>query len=149
MEQHGTLRRPPRVVVGVRDSLAGLAALRRAITEARRTGRTLVAVLAWEPPEGEALYRRRPEPSWAALWAKDARRRLEEAFEEAAGGVPADLTVVRRVVRGAPGPVLCAVADHPGDLLVLGAAPAPGGARPACTADRSTATSSPTPCPRS
>ncbi|MGW0211479.1 hypothetical protein ACWDZ8_39085 [Streptomyces sp. NPDC003233] len=45
------------------DSLAGLAALRRGIVEARRTGRTLAAVRAWEPPEGDALYRARPEPS--------------------------------------------------------------------------------------
>ncbi|MFE8950006.1 hypothetical protein [Streptomyces sp. NPDC007856] len=73
------------------DSLAGLAALRRGIVEARRTGRTLVAVRAWEPPEGDALYRARPEPSWARLWADEARRRLDGAFELAVGVPPADL----------------------------------------------------------
>ncbi|MER5548562.1 universal stress protein [Streptomyces sp. NPDC002589] len=110
------------VVVGVSDSLAGLAALRRGILEARRTGRTLVAVRAWEPPEGEAVYRRRPEPSWARLWAGEARQRLDRAFDLATGGPPADLRIVRRVVRGPAGPVLCAIASSPADLLVIGMA---------------------------
>ncbi|WP_369394123.1 universal stress protein [Streptomyces sp. CG1] len=110
------------VVVGVSDSLAGLAALRRGILEARRAGRTLVAVRAWEPPEGDALYRRWPEPSWARLWAGEARRRLDRAFELAAGGPPADLRIVRRVVRGPAGRVLCAIAASPDDLLVIGMA---------------------------
>ncbi|MGW1805531.1 universal stress protein [Streptomyces sp. NPDC002078] len=110
------------VVVGVSDSLAGLAALRRGIVEARRTGRTLVAVRAWEPPEGDALYRARPEPSWARPWADEARRRLDRAFELAVGGPPADLRIVRRVVRGPAGPVLCSLASSPDDLLVVGMA---------------------------
>ncbi|AOR30137.1 hypothetical protein BFF78_02785 [Streptomyces fodineus] len=104
------------------DSLAGLAALRRGILEARRTGRTLVAVRAWEPPEGEALYRRWPEPSWTRLWADEARQRLDRAFESAAGGPPAGLRIVRRVVRGPAGPVLCSIASSPDDLLVIGMA---------------------------
>ncbi|MGV4980825.1 universal stress protein [Streptomyces sp. NPDC001709] len=110
------------VVVGVSDSLAGLAALRRGILEARRTGRTLVAVRAWEPPEGDALYRRWPEPSWARLWADEARQRLDRAFELAAGGPPAGLRIVRRVVRGPAGPVLCSMAKSADDLLVIGKA---------------------------
>ncbi|MGJ5756030.1 universal stress protein family protein [Streptomyces puniciscabiei] len=110
------------VVVGVSDSLAGLAALRRGILEARRTRRTLVAVRAWEPPEGDALYRRWPEPSWSRLWADEARQRLDRAFELAAGGAPADLRIVRRVVRGPAGPVLCSIAASPDDLLVIGVA---------------------------
>ncbi|WP_346164015.1 universal stress protein [Streptomyces bangladeshensis] len=114
--------RTGKVVVGVSDSLAGLAALRRGIQEARTTGRTLVAVRAWEPPEGEALYLRQPEPSWARLWADDARQRLERAFDLAAGGPPADLRIVRRVVRGSAGPVLCSIAASPDDLLVIGMA---------------------------
>ncbi|WP_208896944.1 hypothetical protein [Streptomyces incarnatus] len=73
------------VVVGVSDSLAGPAALRRGILEARRARRRLVAVRAWEPPAGDALYRRWPEPSWARLRADEARRQLERAFELAAG----------------------------------------------------------------
>lgn len=110
------------MVVGVSDSLAGLAALRRGILEARRTGRTLVAVRAWEPPEGDALYRRRPEPSWGRLWSEEARRLLDRVFELACGGPPADLRIVRRVVRGPAGPVLCSIASSPDDLLVIGKA---------------------------
>ncbi|TGA93813.1 universal stress protein, partial [Streptomyces sp. MZ04] len=50
-----------RVVVGVSGSPASLAALRVGVDEARRAGRVLVAVIAWEPPEGEGLYARRPD----------------------------------------------------------------------------------------
>ncbi|MCX4420352.1 hypothetical protein [Streptomyces mirabilis] len=49
------------VVVGVSGSLAGLAALRTAVRAARSSGRVLVAVLAWEPPEGEVLHARNPD----------------------------------------------------------------------------------------
>ncbi|MCS0636285.1 universal stress protein [Streptomyces sp. LP05-1] len=115
-----------RVVVGVSSSLAGLAALRRGALEARRDGRTLEAVLAWEPPEGGALYVKRPDSEWAAHWAREARQRLLGAFDEALGGLPTDLHLVCRVIRNAPGPALCAVAHRPDDLLVLGAAPPAG-----------------------
>ncbi|MFE5828196.1 universal stress protein [Streptomyces erythrochromogenes] len=111
-----------RVVVGVTGSLASLAALRHGLAEARRDGRTLVAVLAWEPPEGEALFAQRPDRAWAKMWAETSRAQLKSAFHEALGGVPADLPVELRVVRGAPGPVLCAVASRTGDLLVVGTA---------------------------
>ncbi|WKX71330.1 universal stress protein [Streptomyces sp. XD-27] len=111
-----------RVVVGVSGSLASLAALRRGVLEARRDGRTLMAVLAWEPPEGEALYAKRPDPSWARMWEDEARLRLSRAFDEALGGVPADLRVVQRLVRGKPESALCTIAHRPDDLLVVGAA---------------------------
>ncbi|MFI2205349.1 universal stress protein [Streptomyces sp. NPDC020192] len=124
MAPHGSTDggRTADVVVGVSDSLAGPAALRRGIVGARRSGRRLVAVRAWEPPEGEALARRRPEPAWTHMWADEARQRLDRAFELALGGPPADLRIVRRVVRGPAGPVLCSIASRPDDLLVIGAA---------------------------
>ncbi|MCI3933874.1 universal stress protein [Streptomyces sp. AN091965] len=113
---------PGRVVVGVSgDSLASLAALRVAAREARRSGRALVAVLAWEPPEGEALYLRHPDPAWAAHWRGVARARLAGAFDEAFGGEPPGVTVERRLVRDGPGRALCEVASRPEDLLVVGA----------------------------
>ncbi|MFJ2829902.1 universal stress protein [Streptomyces sp. NPDC087263] len=114
-----------RVVVGVGGSLASLAALRVAAHAARESGRTLVAVLAWEPPEGEALYVRNPESAWAAQCEREARARLDRAFDEVFGGAPQGVTVRRRVIRARPDRVLCAWAADPGDLLVLGARTGP------------------------
>ncbi|MGW8379768.1 universal stress protein [Streptomyces sp. ODS28] len=111
-----------RVVVGVSGSLASLAALRRGVREARRDGRTLVAVAAWEPPEGEALHARWPDASWAGHWRHTARNRLHRAFDEALGGTPRGLRVVRTVARDAPGAALCTLAHRPDDLLIIGAA---------------------------
>ncbi|ARZ71034.1 hypothetical protein SMD11_5446 [Streptomyces albireticuli] len=110
-----------RVVVGVSGSLGSLAALRRAVQEARRDGRTLVAVIAWSPPEGETLYRRAPCPPLAKAWAGKAADRLDTAFHEALGGVPEDVDVEFEVVRSEPGFALCDIADQEGDLLVVGA----------------------------
>ncbi|MFD7321736.1 universal stress protein [Streptomyces sp. NPDC059875] len=109
-----------RIVVGVSGSLASLAALRHAAALARREGAELLAVLAWEPPEGEALFARTPDRAWERMWGEAARLRLDRAFEEALGAVPADLRTVRRVVRDAPAAALCGAADRPDDLLVLG-----------------------------
>ncbi|MFF2779094.1 universal stress protein [Streptomyces sp. NPDC058052] len=117
---------PGRLVVGVGGSLASLAALRYAAAVAGRTGASLLAVLAWEPPEGETLHRRNPDPEWIRLWAEDARRRLTAAFDEGLGGVPDGLAVERRTVRDTPVRALLGAADRPGDLLVLGGAPRTG-----------------------
>ncbi|MEV5974061.1 universal stress protein [Streptomyces sp. NPDC051921] len=115
-----------RIVVGVSGSLASLAALRRATALARRDGAGLLAVLAWEPPEGEALHARMPDRAWARTWADDARLRLAQAFDDALGGVPPGVPVERRIVRDAPAAALVAAADEPGDLLVLGVTRARG-----------------------
>ncbi|MFC9849002.1 universal stress protein [Streptomyces sp. NPDC060223] len=109
-----------RVVVGVSGSLASLAALRVAAHTARESGRTLVAALAWEPPEGEVLYVRSPDSAWAAQCEREARGRLDRAFDEVFGGTPAGVAVRRRVIRGRPDRVLLAGAADPADLLVLG-----------------------------
>ncbi|MEV5612354.1 universal stress protein [Streptomyces sp. NPDC052225] len=115
--------RDGRVVVGVSGSPASVAALRSAVAEARRSGMPLVAVTAWEPPEGESLYARSPDRAWARQWFDAARAQLTGSFDEALGGVPADLDVTLRVIRDRPGPALLTFADHPSDLLVLGARP--------------------------
>ncbi|MFI8828661.1 universal stress protein [Streptomyces sp. NPDC053431] len=115
-----------RIVVGVSGSLASLAALRQAAALARREGAGLLAVLAWEPPEGEALYARMPDRAWARMWADDARSRLARAFEDGLGGVPEAMAVERRIVRDAPAAALVAAADEPGDVLVIGCARAHG-----------------------
>ncbi|MEV0604500.1 universal stress protein [Streptomyces sp. NPDC050315] len=112
-----------RVVVGVSGSLASLAALRAAVTEARHSGRELTAVIVWETPEGRALSVRHPDRIWAAHWARQARKRLDQAFEEALGGTPTDVPVRKLVVRGGPGRVLRDVAHKEGHLLVVGGRP--------------------------
>ncbi|MFB7589042.1 universal stress protein [Streptomyces sp. NPDC056169] len=123
MAGEGAVRR---VVVGVSGSLASLAALRYATALARRESVPLLAVLAWQPPEGEGLYARRPDRDWARHWGEDARNRLRSAFSDALGATPADLAVERRIVRDAPAAALRTAADRPGDLLVVGATPRRG-----------------------
>lgn len=108
-------------MVGVGGSLGSLAALRAAVDDARAGGRVLVAVTAWEPPEGEALYARNPDAAWAAYHEGRARDLLDRAVQEALGGSPKDIAVRKLVLLGKAGPVLCTVADRPQDLLVVGA----------------------------
>ncbi|WP_225447760.1 universal stress protein [Streptacidiphilus sp. P02-A3a] len=111
---------PGRVVVGVSGSLGSLAALRRAVDEARRSQRLLLPLLAWTPPGGEGSYRRAPCPQLAKVWEDTAVERLLTAFEEGLGGRPTDLPVQPMVVRAEAGYALCDVADRPADLLVVG-----------------------------
>lgn len=115
--------RPSRVVVGVTGSPSSGAALRRAVQEARRSGRVLIPVLAWEPPGGEAVYRLAPEPALVRIWERQAKRRLETAVSEALGALPDDVHVDLTVVRAPAAFALNALADRPEDLLVLGAGP--------------------------
>lgn len=116
-----------RVVVGASGSLASLAALRAAATEARRGGLGLLAVIAWEPPEGEALYLRHPDPEWALHWQREARATLDRAFDQVFGGMPSGTGPVERlVVRDRPGRALCGIAGRPDDLIVIGARPGRG-----------------------
>ncbi|GAA1928273.1 universal stress protein [Streptantibioticus ferralitis] len=109
-----------RVIVGVSGSPTGLWALQRSAREARRDGRALIAVLAWEPPGGEGLYRRAPCPPLAAESRKKAAERLDVLLNEAFGGHPPGVRTELRTPRGEPGWVLCALADRPDDLLVVG-----------------------------
>jgi nucleotide-binding universal stress UspA family protein len=111
------------VVVGVTGSASSGAALRRAVYEARRSGNLLVAVLAWEPPGGEFMYRTAPEPALLRTWEARARERLDAAIAEALGVLAADLHIETVVVRGTAEFALTALADRVGDLLVLGAGP--------------------------
>ncbi|MEV1024713.1 universal stress protein [Streptomyces sp. NPDC050264] len=113
--------RPGRVVVGVSGSPASRVALRSAAAEAARRGRELVAVRAWEPPEGEGMYRRRPDREWAEHWHSFARAELTRAVGETLGGPPpGGPDVSLRVVRSRPGPALTALATGPEDLIVIG-----------------------------
>jgi nucleotide-binding universal stress UspA family protein len=110
-----------RVVVGVSGSIANLASLHEAIALARASGRTLTAVHAWAPAGGEITYRHSPCPTLLTVWARAAADRLREAFQDAMGGIPDDLAVELRAIRGTAGPVLVSAADRSDDLLVIGA----------------------------
>lgn len=109
-----------RVVVGVSGSLSSLAALHHAVAEARRLDGTLVPVLAWHPVGGESAYRSHPCPPLLEVWERAARKRLDTAFEQCFGGYPAGLRIRPVLVRDEqPGRALVAVADRPGDMLVI------------------------------
>lgn len=62
MAENGWGRAPEcgHIVVGVNRSQASLAAMLRAIADARRTGSGLLAVHAWKPPAGERRVLRQP-----------------------------------------------------------------------------------------
>ncbi len=115
MEQGG------RVVVGVSGSLHNLAALHRAVGEARRRDAELLAIVAWTPPGGEVAYRRSPCPPLLTAWAKAAADSLEQAFQNAFGGHPEGVRLQMATVRGEAGAALTELADRPDDLLVIGA----------------------------
>lgn len=111
-----------RVIVGVSGSLGSLAALRRAVAEARRLDAVLVPVLAWHPVGGEFAYRSHPCPPLLAVWERAARKRLDTAFEQCLGGYPAGLRIHPVVVRDEqPGHALVQMADRADDMLIVGA----------------------------
>lgn len=93
---------PPRVVVGVDRSPPGYAALRAAVGIAGGRGLRVIAVRA------------------AASFEADGRRYIEQAFDEAFGGIPAGLEV--EVVPMCDGAVqaIRRAADNPADLIVVG-----------------------------
>ena len=99
--------RPPRVVVGVDESLAGLRALRTAVDEARRRNAELHAIRVWPlNAAAHGAYQLIDEYRRAAVAA------LETAFVEAMGGVPFDLDVVPEIAAGAsPGRILVRAAS--------------------------------------
>jgi nucleotide-binding universal stress UspA family protein len=109
----------PRIVVGVDGSPSSRSALRWAVGQARLTGGTVDAVIAWQIPIMPQHY------SWAPVYmeeaedfAKDARKRIDAAIS--AEVHPADSQLVRtHVVHGHPAQVLLDVADG-ADLLVVG-----------------------------
>jgi nucleotide-binding universal stress UspA family protein len=116
-----------RVVVGVDDSLAGLAALRWAVRFARPRGARLVAVRVWGLGMRRHGGHRGPANGRAHLvltfpgaqQRKVAADLTERAFC-AAGGVPVDLDVIIETPEGNPGPVLTEIATRAGDVLVVG-----------------------------
>jgi nucleotide-binding universal stress UspA family protein len=99
-------RHEPGVVIGLADSVTGLHALRRGVTEARRRGVAVYAVRAWQGA--------------AAELSTLAMRLARQAFVTALGGIPPDLEVHILVVEQAVGRALVGFADREDDLLVVG-----------------------------
>ena len=110
-----------RVIVGVDGSMGSLQALRHAVSEARRHDAPLAAVIAFTPPGGEFVDRKVPNPELRRWWRTAAAQTLRTAFDEALGGVPADLKVDLLAVPCWAGRALVSLADHEDDLLVIGA----------------------------
>jgi len=111
-----------RVIVGVSGSLAGLAALRTAVAEARLREAELIAVRAWA---FKASWRESGTRIWRQEIANQAARALADAFDTAMGGPPTDIAVQMIVAEGLPERVLVEHANQVDDLLVVGA-PASG-----------------------
>lgn len=109
-----------RILVGVHGSPGSLQALRYAADEARNRNVPLVPVIAWLPPDGDLAERRYPSPYLREIWIDAASQRLRDAFDVGLGGVPADITVEPRVMRGETGPTLVDAASSAEDLLVIG-----------------------------
>ncbi|WUR95375.1 universal stress protein [Streptomyces sp. NBC_01262] len=117
MDDSGTRR----IVVGVSGSLGSLAALHRAVDQARQSGAEVLAVLAWEPVGGEFAYRRAPLPPLLAEGRRLAAEPLVTALDTALGWGWSEHRLDARIIRGAPGRVLVETADREDDLLVVGA----------------------------
>jgi nucleotide-binding universal stress UspA family protein len=109
-----------RVIVGVHGSLGSLQALRFAEAEARQRDVPLLPVIAWVPPGGDLAERRTSSPYLRKIWREAAWERLQAAFDDGLGGMPADLQVEPHVERGETGPVLVDTANQPEDLLIIG-----------------------------
>ena len=109
--------REPRVVVGVDDSLSGLQALRFATAEARRRGVGLRAIRAWQfatpwHEQNAGLFR--------AAMVDAAAMVLHDAFHQAMGGLPKDVSVEALAIQGPAALVLVDQAGGQDDLLVVG-----------------------------
>jgi nucleotide-binding universal stress UspA family protein len=107
-----------RIVVGVDGSPISKVALRWAVNQARLTGATVDAVIAWQYPE--AMHGN----AWTAMLVEEpgfdvlAEKELTEAIKEVTGPDP-DVTINPVVVEGWPAEVLLNAAEG-ADLLVVG-----------------------------
>jgi nucleotide-binding universal stress UspA family protein len=107
-----------RIVVGVDGSPISKLALRWAVDQARLTGATVDAVIAWQVPESMTGN------AWVAMLVEEpgfdvlAEKELTEAISEVAGSDP-DVTINPIVAKGWPAEVLLNAAEG-ADLLVIG-----------------------------
>ena len=128
--EQAAIRSAKRIVVGVDDSPAGLAAVRLAVSLARTAGVPIVAVRAWAlglPRHGGRRHRLRGrEHPHVILYFDAAEERREcgelvlKAFRAAVGGQPQDVAVTIETPEGDPGLMLTEIATAKGDILVVG-----------------------------
>ena len=109
----------PRIVVGVDGSASSLAALRWAIQQARLTGGTVDAVVAWQMPATMTGFGFAPVAvADGSEMEQTAKRALDQAVSKVTS--PEDGPPVRSLaVQGFPAAVLLG-ASAGADLLVLG-----------------------------
>jgi nucleotide-binding universal stress UspA family protein len=104
-----------RIVVGVDGSASSMAALRWAIRQAKLTGSSVDAVIAWHLPAG---YGMAPMGDRAVDFEGDAKQTLVGALNEV-GGTEPEVLVRPSVVQGRTADVLVRAARG-ADLLVMG-----------------------------
>jgi nucleotide-binding universal stress UspA family protein len=117
-----------RVVVGVDDTDAGLAALRAAVGLARTDDVPLVAVRAWAlglPRHGGRRLRHLVHKHVVLYFSGDEQQAAAKALTYAAlrgavGKLPASLHLEIRTPAGDPAVTLTEIANEPGDVLVVG-----------------------------
>ena len=103
------------IVVGVDGSPSSKAALRWALTQARRTGARVQAVTSWEVPAYYAMGAVFPYEDFAAT----AGKILSESVQEALEGEEPAIPVLETVIAGHPAQVLIDRSTHAA-LLVVG-----------------------------
>lgn len=117
-----------RVIVGVDDSSAGLAAIAAAVMLARGYRAQLVAVRAWAlglPRHGGRRLRHVTHPHVILSFSDTEQRAastvlIGDAFKAAIGRMPADVTVTMKTPDSDPAVALVALASKPGDIIVVG-----------------------------
>ena len=104
-----------RIVVGVDGSESSMAALRWAVRQAKLTGSSVDAVIAWRVPSAYGLA---PIADGGLDFEGDAKKILADALNEV-GGAESDVVIRPTVVEGYPADVLVWCARG-ADLLVVG-----------------------------
>ncbi len=123
-----TIGQISRVIVGIDDSPAGLAALATATDMARSYGARLVAVRSWAlglPRHGGRRFRHLSHRYVILSFSGTAQRAaatvlIGNAFAAAVGRVPKDVAVTFETPASDPAVALIGLASQPGDLIVVG-----------------------------